>query len=118
VTRSERGAALLEVLVALTILTVAGVSAITMASGAAQTMRKAREADVEMRKASTFFEAVALWSRADLDRHLGERAQGSWLMRVDRVDPVFYVVSLTDSASQRTLLETALFRPELSDETP
>ncbi|MGH7718682.1 MAG: PulJ/GspJ family protein [Gemmatimonadaceae bacterium] len=114
--RSERGAALLEVIVALTILAVAGVSAVAMASGAARTVHRAREADAEMRRASAFFDVVALWTRADLDRHLGERPQGAWTMRVDRIDPELYAVSLSDTATKRLLLATELFRPEVRDE--
>jgi type II secretory pathway pseudopilin PulG len=108
------GAVLLEVVVALTILVTAGATLIALASDSTRSVRHAHAADVEMREANAFFEAVALWPRADLDRHLGERAQGRWRMRVDRPTPTLYVVTLTDSASNVELLRTALFRPESS----
>src|SRR4051812_27068530 len=85
--RHGRGAVLLEVLVALAILVTAGAAAVAMASESAAALARAREADREMRRASAFFDAVALWPRADLDRHLGDRTQGVWRMRVDRPWP-------------------------------
>ena len=81
---ARAGAVLLEVIIALAILATAGAT------------------------------ITALWPRADLDRHLGERTQGHWRMRVDRPTPTLYVVTLTDGASNVELLRTALFRPEPS----
>ena len=118
VIRSERGAALLEVMVALTMLAVAGTAAAGMVSESMRATRQAREADREMREASALFDAVALWTRADLDRHLGERRQGPWLMRVDRSAATLYVVTLTDSSSRRELLRTSLYRPEVARAVP
>ena len=109
------GAVLLEVIVALTILVTAGATLIVLASESTRAVRRARAVDVEMREANALFEAVALWPRADLDRHLGERAQGRWRMRVDRPTPTVYVVTLTGSARSTELLRTALFRPEPSN---
>ena len=108
------GAVLLEVIVALTILVTAGATLIALASESARSVRRARAANAEVREANALLEAVALWPRADLDRHLGERAQGRWRMRVDRSTPTLYVVTLTDSVSNVELLRTALFRPEPS----
>jgi type II secretory pathway pseudopilin PulG len=108
------GAVLLEVVVALTILVTAGATLIALASESTRAVRHAHAAAVEMREANALFEAVALWPRADLDRHLGERAQGRWRMRVDRPTPTLYVVMLTDSVSNVEVLRTALFRPEPS----
>ncbi|MGH7719759.1 MAG: type IV pilus modification PilV family protein [Steroidobacteraceae bacterium] len=116
--RSERGAALLEVIVALTILAVAGSSAAALVAGSVRAASRARQADVEMRRASALLEAVALWTRADLDRHLGERRQGAWVMRVDRPWTALYVVTLTDSATGRELLGTSLYRPEAPRAAP
>src|SRR6266699_2387326 len=42
----------------------------------------ARESD--QRLAARFITAVSLWPREDLDRHLGDRPQGPWRLRIDR----------------------------------
>jgi type II secretory pathway pseudopilin PulG len=112
--RARAGAALLEAIVALTILGIAGTAAVVMAADSARTVRHAREVDAGVRAASDFLGAVSLWTREDLDRHLGTRAEGPWRLRVDRPAQTLYVVSLADSAGGRELLRTTLFRPDTS----
>jgi type II secretory pathway pseudopilin PulG len=108
----RKGIALLEALVALVILTTVGASTVTMAAEAARDIQRARRTESAMRAANAFFDAVSLWSRDDLDRHLGNRPQGAWLMRVDRPTPTLYIATLTDTATHTELLRTSLFRPE------
>lgn len=106
------GAILLEAIVALVILAVAGTAAVTLVSQSSDAVRRARIADAEMREASALLHAVALWPREDLDRRLGERPQGRWKLIVQRPTPTLYEVVLADSAVTRELLRTTLFRPE------
>ncbi|MBW3571954.1 MAG: hypothetical protein KY467_12695 [Gemmatimonadetes bacterium] len=106
------GAILLEAIVALVILSVAGTAAVTLVGQSADAVRRARAADAEMREASAFFHAVALWPREDLDRRLGERPQGRWKLIVQRPTPTLYEVVLADSAVSHEVLRTTLFRPE------
>jgi type II secretory pathway pseudopilin PulG len=113
--RGERGAALLEAIVALTILAVAGTAAVVMAGESARAVTRAREAETAVREAGALLEAVALWTREDLDRRLGDRPQGRWVMRVDRPTRDLYLVALRDSASDAVVLRTSLFRPEAAD---
>jgi type II secretory pathway component PulJ len=116
--RSNTGATLLEVIVALTILTAVASAAVAMANQVSQSVESARSAEAEMRAANAFFEAVALWTRTDLDRRLGEREQGPWRLRIERPAPTLYLLVLSDSAG-RELLRTSLFRPQPQrDETP
>lgn len=108
----RRGAVLLEAIVALAILSVAGTAAVTLVSQSMDSVRRARIADEEMRAANALFHGVALWTREDLDRRLGERPQGPWKLIVQRPAPTLYEVVLTDSALTHELLRTTLFRPE------
>lgn len=107
---ARRGAALLEVLVALTILVVTGAAILGLANEAAGTLRRARAREAEIRRASALFDAVTLWPREDLDRHLGERVQGPWWLRVDRPELTLYTIVLRDSLGQDELLRTAVYR--------
>lgn len=116
--RRRRGAALLEAIVALTLLAFAAGSAIALSHQAAESVRRGRAAELAIRDASAFLEAVALWPREDLDRRLGDRAQGAWRLRIDRPTPTLYVVSLTDAEGGRVLLHTALYRPEAPRDIP
>lgn len=116
--KNPRGVALLEAIVALTILAFAGVVAVSLTASAAGAVHRVRGAEKDMRAANAFFAAVSLWTRSDFDRHLGDRVQGSWLMRVDRPQPTLYVATLSDSASRRELLRTAFYRPLDDDAKP
>lgn len=107
----RRGAALLEVLVAITLLVVAGALAVRMAVASARTVAAVRDTESRLRRASAFLEVVALWTRDDLDRRLGERPQGPWQLHVQRTSPTLYVVILVDSGDGRELLRTSLHRP-------
>ena len=115
---ARAGVVLLEALVALVILTTAGAAAVTLVAEAARDAQRVRGAETEIRDASAFFDAVSLWSREDLDRHLGDRHQGAWLMRVDRPTPTLYIATLTDTVTRFELLRTSLYRPDTAHVTP
>ena len=106
------GAVLLEVMVALAILAVAGVAAVAATGESMRAAARLRESEHRIRAASAFLEAVALWPREDLDRRLGDRAQGGWRLRIMRPSPTIYEIALTDSTGADLLLETAVYRPE------
>jgi type II secretory pathway pseudopilin PulG len=108
----RRGAVLLEAIVAMAILAVAGTAAVTAVAQAADAVRRAEQADTEARRASAFFHAAALWTRADLDRRLGDRPQGPWRLEVQRPAQEVYDLTLRDSTGARVLLRTSLFRPD------
>lgn len=110
--RARAGAVLLEVMVALSILAVAGVAAVAASGESVRAAARLRESERELREASAFLEAVALWPREDLDRRLGDRAQGRWRLRIARPTPTIYEIVLADSTGALVLLETALYRPE------
>lgn len=74
--RRPGGSTLLEVMVALAILGSVGVAAVSLAVDVGVQLRHAQEADASVRDAGAFMDAVALWTRADFDRHLGDRPQG------------------------------------------
>lgn len=101
----------MEVLIALAILGTVGASLAALAVGADDSVKRSVQADDEMRRASAFLDAVSLWSRADLDRHLGTRRQGPWSMEVQHPAASLYTVVITDSNGSYELLHTALYRP-------
>jgi hypothetical protein len=108
--RTRPGVVLLEAIVALSILTVAALASVAMVRQAVESVRRAELAEADIRRASAFMDAIVLWPRADLDRHLGNRAEGPWRLTIDRPAPTLYLVALTDSLSRRELVRTALYR--------
>lgn len=108
--RARRGALLLETLVALTVLATAGAAIVAYVAGVTTSVATARDRARELQRASALMDAVVLWPREDLDRHLGTRAEGAFTLSIARVAPDLYVASLGDSAASRPLLRTAIFR--------
>lgn len=114
--RSGRpGAVLLEVMVALAVLATVGGTAAWMCSESIRAVGRAHTAEAEIREAQRFLSAVSLWPRDDLDRRLGATSQGPWQLHIERVRPDLYEIALTDGASGRVLLESALYREADSD---
>jgi type II secretory pathway pseudopilin PulG len=113
--RRRDGVVLFEVLIALVILSSAGVAAVTLASTVTRTIAVARDRDQDVREASAFLDDVALWSREDLDRHLGQRDEGVWLLRIDHPVPSIYSVVLSDTGAAGALLQTFVYRPRPTD---
>ena len=114
----EAGAVLLEVVVALAILAVAAIAAVAMAAEGGGAVARARAAEDRMRQASHLMEAITLWPREDLDRRLGRRAQGPFVLTLQRPAPEVYTAALADSATGRVLLATSIFRRDTADALP
>jgi hypothetical protein len=71
----------------------------------------ARAAEQETREADAFLNVVTLWTRPQLDARLGNRRQGQWWLRIDRLAPGLYEVTLTDSLARAPILRTTMHRP-------
>ena len=110
--RARLGVALLEAIVAIAIFTTAGIAALAMASESIRAVAAARESDAALREASALLDAVALWTRNDLDQRLGSRPQGPWMLFVERPSQELYVITLSDTVHHAPLLQTSLFRPD------
>ena len=98
------------------ILGLAGGAVVDFAIETTRAMQLAHDQEVRVEAASGFMDAVALWPRADLDRHLGSRREGPWRLEIQRVTPVLYTATLTDSANRTPFLHTVLFRREQDNE--
>jgi hypothetical protein len=53
---------------------------------------------------------VSLWPREDLDRRLGVRRQGMWLLEIKRESSSLYAVTVRDTATRVSVVGTALYR--------
>jgi len=106
---------LLEVIVAITMLAIGATMLVTLAASSLDAVARAETADADVRRASALLEAVSLWPRADLDRHLGDRAEGRWDLRIDRPSPTLYTVVLRDSTTRSVLIATSIYRAAAPD---
>jgi hypothetical protein len=105
--------ALLEVIVALTIMSIAALSTISWLNQAVDTIVRTGGAAAEADSASDYLDRIALWPREDLDRHLGPRREGSWTVTVEHPAPALYLVTIGDTTNARAILRTVLYRPEM-----
>jgi len=108
--RRRGGIALLEALVALAILATVGLGILALETDSGRVVTHVREREGEERRASALLDAVALWPREDLDRHLGDRRQGPFRMQLQRVTQTLYTIVISDSTEQREILRTSLYR--------
>ena len=106
---------LLEVIVALTVLAVAGSAITALAHESLTVVTRAQRNGTEIQEASGFMDAVTLWTRTDLDQRLGSRRQGRWWLRIDRPLPSLYTLVLADS-QHRELIRTSLYRSPPDEE--
>lgn len=109
----RRGMVLLEAIVALTVLAISATTMVALAASSLAAVSRAARLDTETSRASALLDAISLWPRADLDRHLGDRPEGPWDLRIDRPTPTLYIVALRDTAGGPLLLATSLYRPEV-----
>jgi type II secretory pathway pseudopilin PulG len=110
--------ALLEVIIAMTILVIAALSTVAWVNQAVDAVVRTSAAAAEADAASDYLDRIALWPREDLDRHLGPRRQGVWTVTVERGTPTLYAVTIRDGADSRTILRTTLYRPEMPHAVP
>jgi len=112
---AERGVALLEILAAVTILTVAGLSLVEVASAGLRAVAIAAERERTQRDEDRLLAAYSLLARGDLDLRLGDRAAGPYIVRIARPEPTLYRVAISRQQSPAAEdLVTVLFRPEPS----
>ena len=96
--RDERGIALLEALVALAILSTAGVAFVGLG-------RAAVEAD-------RFLTATTLLRRQELDERLGHHEVGEFVVHIQRPEPTLYRLAIAETvAPEVELLVTVVYRP-------
>ncbi|HZH40413.1 MAG TPA: hypothetical protein VFD85_05360 [Gemmatimonadales bacterium] len=90
----ERGIALLEVLAALVILTIAGLSMVSLVAQVTDSARVAREREIEQADESRLLGAETLLNRSDLDVRLGSRVAGPYVVVVARPERTLYRISV------------------------
>lgn len=109
----RRGAALLEAMIALAILSAAGIGAVGLVAAGLRSERDVRDRERAVAAADRVLTASSLLLRTDLDQRLGDRQVGELLVRVGRPEPTLYRIAVAELAHPDVeLLTTVMYRPE------
>jgi hypothetical protein len=85
---------LLEVLVAILILTVSGLSFVDLVGAGTRAVATARARERELADEERLLAAYTLLTRGDLDRRIGRREVGPYLADVQRPERTLYRIAL------------------------
>lgn len=111
--RNERGVVLLEVLVALVVLTIAGIALMENVGAGLRAERDAREREVRLATEERLLAALTLLKRTDLDQRIGRRQIGEFVVEVQRPEPTLYRIAiLQEQSRQMEDLVTVVYRAE------
>ena len=109
--RSDRGFALLEMLVALAVLTGAGLALLDLVTGGLRAERDARERERVLAVEERVLTASTLLKRDQLDRRLGRHPIGELIVEIQRPERSLYRIAVSQQkSSQVEDLVTVVYR--------
>jgi prepilin-type N-terminal cleavage/methylation domain-containing protein len=111
---SHRGFALIEVLVALAILGIAGLALVDVASQSLVTLDRARGTEQRVADEDRLLAAYTLLNRRDLGARVGWRRVGSYDVVIDRLDFSLFRVTIGPADAGPDLV-TVIYRPGSGD---
>ncbi|MBI4501457.1 MAG: prepilin-type N-terminal cleavage/methylation domain-containing protein [Gemmatimonadetes bacterium] len=112
---SRQGFALIEALVALTIVAVAGLGFVDLTAQAARSASRTREVEEQLAQEDRLLTAYALLDRQDLEQRIGRVIVGEYALTVERLDWSLYRVGVGIGWSAPDLV-TVIYRPGPSDD--
>lgn len=111
--RRRAGSALLEVLVALVVLAIAGTALITFLGQTAHSMRNALESERLAHAAAREMNKLVVASRDQLVASIGRRSVDGWTIGINELTPALFVIVIAQSDTSSVLLHTTLYRPSV-----
>lgn len=109
----DRGAALLEVIVALAILASAGVSTVALLGGATRAVQDARERERVLAAEERVLTAMTLLRRHELDQRIGRHEIGEFVVSVQQPERTLYRIAIAQAGSAHLEdLVTVVYRRE------
>jgi len=115
---SRDGSALLEVVVGLTILAIAGTAFVALLAQSAGSVDAFRRHEAETVQAEAALERITLWSRTELAAHIGTSALPGLTVHISEITPSLYAIAMMDSVDRVALLRTSVYAPDSSRATP
>src|SRR5215207_1513016 len=109
-TRTPHGMVLLEVMLGITILGMAGVALVTLLTQTVATVRNGRSTERRVASASQLLDRATLWSEGELASRLGRQRIGAWNLEVGAPRPRLYSLAVIDTISGAVVLRTTVYR--------
>jgi len=97
--RAERGVVLVEVLVAVLILGIAGLALMELCGSGLRATMAAETREREQADAERLLTAYTLLKRNELDQRLGDRRVGEYVVNVQRPERELYRIAIADLAT-------------------
>ena len=116
--RTRHGSALIDVLLALTLLAISGTAIVSLLGQTSRSMRDALESERLARRASQQLDWLAIATRADLTARLGRTNMRGWRVDIRGESPFLFDVTIASSDTSAPLLRTVLYRPDSSGPPP
>lgn len=113
--RARLGSALLDVVVALVVLSLSGVGLITVVGQTSHSMRSVRNTEREIRRASMELDRFAAYDRDRIVSLTGRTISHGWSISVTRAAPALFDVTVARSDTSAPLLHTTLYRPDTTN---
>ena len=95
---SRRGVVMIEVLVAIAILSLVGVSMVTFTSSVVQSEERRRSREQELLRAERLLIATLLLTQSELEQRIGVRYAGDFAIWIDRPEPYLFRVAIATAA--------------------
>ena len=109
--RNKKGVILIDVLLAVAILSSAGVAFVTLLVSTLEFHGRLHEREIELRRAERVLTATTLLTRTELEQRIGMRELGDFAIWVDRPEPYLFRVGVAPSARPAAeLLATLVYR--------
>jgi hypothetical protein len=119
VVRRDRGAVLLEVLVAVMILSASGLALAGLISAGLGNESEARRRERTLAAEDRLLTALTLLKRSELDQRLGRRPLGEFVVDIERPERTLYRMALLQATMpQLEDVVTVIYRPVPRNDTP
>ena len=102
---------MLEVILGVAILGMAGVALVTLLSQTVHTVRQGRATERRTEGAAQLLNRATLWSESELASRLGRSRVGDWNLDVATPQAQLYTLAVLDTLTGVTVLRTTVYRP-------
>jgi type II secretory pathway component PulJ len=111
-TRNNGGVALLEVLIALAILSISGLATVALVDSSIRNQAAMAEREISTATASRVLAALSLLTARDLTQRIGRHQLGEFEVSISRPEPALYRIALNElRAPDQEILVTVVYRP-------